>query len=152
MRFPLQNFLNLSISFATAAALLLVLVPAAAAQSKDDDPAGSYQATFEEVTNNCTGARMNLSKATVELRSGSGSGMSVVVPMVPVMKGTFSKGGKFNAKAPKGPTSIQGADGKFSAAGRVEGKRLQMVFVAEFYSGTKPLCTQSWKVSGSPTK
>jgi hypothetical protein len=64
------------------------------------------------------------------------------------MKGATSKGGKFNAKAKKGGTAIQGVDGKFSVTGTVKDGVLQLVLVAEYYNGEKPLCTQSWNASG----
>ena len=47
-----------------------------------------------------------------------------------------------------GATSIQGLDGKFSVAGRVADGSLQLVFIAEYYVKQKPLCTQSWNVTG----
>ena len=47
-----------------------------------------------------------------------------------------------------GPTSIEGLDGKFSVAGHVDDGVLSLVFVAEYYAQKKPLCTQSWNISG----
>ena len=135
-------------NFAVALAVVALMTGASSVVAQESTPTGTYDSTFEEVTNNCGQTRMNLDKGKVELRAGKGTSMSVVVPMVPVMSGSFSKGGKFNAKVKKGPTTIRGVDGKFSAAGRVENGELSMVFVAEFYSGNKPLCTQSWKVAG----
>lgn len=121
--------------------------------SGDDDVrlAGSYAVTFEEVSNNCgvAGIGMNLGSAKVAVsQPHGGHAVQVTIPSVPIMSGTASKGGKFRAVARRGKTAIQGVDGRFSVAGRVDRKGMRVLFIAEYYRGKKPLCTQSWNASG----
>ena len=110
--------------------------------------AGKYQVKFEEVQNSCNGTGMSLHKAEIEIFRGKRKRIDVTVPMVPIMKGVASKGGKFKAKAKRGATAIKGVDGKFSVSGRVNDGVIQMVFIAEYFKGKQPLCTQSWNASG----
>ncbi len=111
------------------------------------DVAGSYKATFQEVSNNCNDTGMSFSKATITIRK-RGKKVDVKIPMVPVMAGSVSKGGKVRAKAKKGPISIRGLEGGFGVAGRAGKGTLQFIFIANFYQGKKPVCTQSWSVKG----
>jgi hypothetical protein len=129
---------------------VLVLTASARAARADDGAsiAGVYEIKFEEVQNSCDATGMTLTRSTVELHKGARKRMDVIIPAVPIMKGVASKGGKFNAKVKKGATAIQGVDGKFSVSGHVKDGVLQMVFVAEYYRGEAPLCTQSWNASG----
>ena len=94
-------------------------------------------------------SRTRLSPGTrldrVALKKGT---LVVDIERVPLMNGAAPRGGKLRAASKLGPSSIQGLDGKFSVAGRVDNGVLQLVFVAEYYVKTKPLCTQSWNVSG----
>jgi hypothetical protein len=131
---------------ATVACLMAIASPAAAQDGADI--AGTYDVKFEEVQNSCKDTGMTLRRSSVELSRGARKRMDVTIPMVPIMKGVASKGGKFNAKAKKGATAIQGLDGKFSSSGHVKDGVLQMVFVAEYFNGDEPLCTQSWNASG----
>lgn len=110
--------------------------------------AGKYAATFQEVANNCSGMGMNLRAATIELFQAGERSVQVTVPAVPIMRGVVSKAGKFKAEAKRGKTSIQGVDGRFSVAGRVDDKGIQFLFIAEYYRGNRPLFTQSWNASG----
>ena len=113
---------------------LLVGGGAASAQSRGAEPvrvAGSYKATFSSVANNCDGVGMNISSAQVELHESAGRKVSVTIPAVPIMKGTVNRGGKFKASVKRGKTAI-----------------LQLLFIAEYFQGDKPLCTQSWNASG----
>jgi hypothetical protein len=125
-----------------------VAMPAAFAQDDGAAIAGSYEVKFDEVQNSCQDTGIVLRKSTIELSKGARKRLDVTVPMVPIMKGVASKGGKFKAKAQKGPTAIQGVDGKFSVSGRVSDGVIQMVFIAEYFQGEKALCTQSWNASG----
>jgi hypothetical protein len=109
---------------------------------------GEYRVKFEEVQNSCSSTGMTLDKSTVEITAGKRKRIDVTIPMVPLMKGVASKGGKFKAKARLGATAIQGVKGKFSASGRVSDDVIQMVFIAEYFRGDNPLCTQSWNASG----
>ncbi|HTE52708.1 MAG TPA: hypothetical protein VK698_17770 [Kofleriaceae bacterium] len=110
--------------------------------------AGKYAATFQEVSNNCNGMGMSLREVTIELSQSGERAMVVTVPSVPIMRGVANRGGKFKADARRGKTAIQGVDGRFSVAGRVDAKGIQLLFIAEYYRGTKPMCTQSWNASG----
>jgi hypothetical protein len=116
-------------------------VPTAGAQ-------GTFKVKFEQVANNCKNTGMTLGKADVRIDKGKGSSISVTVPMVPIMKGSSGKGGKFKAKAKKGKTGIAGVDGRFRIQGRVNGNAIQFLFIAEYFKGDAPLCTQSWNGNG----
>ena len=123
---------------------------AASAQPKGEAVrvAGSYKASFSSVASNCDGVGMNISSAQVELHESAGRKVSVTIPAVPIMKGSDNRAGKFKASVKRGKTAIQGVDGRFSAAGRVAKDTLQLLFIAEYFKGDKPLCTQSWNASG----
>lgn len=123
---------------------------AAAAQGKDAPPrvAGTYEVKFDQVANNCSKAGMSLSSATVDVSQPKERSVSVTIPAVPIMGGSVSRGGKFRAVAKRGKTAIQGVDGRFSVAGRVDKGTIQFLFIAEYFEGDKPLCTQSWNASG----
>ena len=130
---------------------LVVGAGAASAQPKTGEAvrvAGSYKASFSSVANNCDGVGMNIASAQVELHESAGRKVSVTIPAVPIMKGSVNRAGKFKASVKRGKTAIQGVDGRFSAAGRVAKDNLQLLFIAEYFKGDKPLCTQSWNASG----
>lgn len=110
--------------------------------------AGKYSATFQEVANNCSGIGMSLRASTIELFQSGERNVQVTVPSVPIMRGVVSRAGKFKAEAKRGKTAIQGVDGRFSVAGRVDDKGIQFLFIVEYYQGTRPMCTQSWNASG----
>ena len=133
-----------------AAVLGLALAAAtASAQSRSaPEVAGTYEVKFEQVANNCSGVGMNLASARVVLDKGKGRSVSVTVPSVPIMTGRASPAGKFRASVKKGKTAIEGVDGRFSVAGRVEKGTVQFLFIAEYFRGARPLCTQSWNASG----
>jgi len=122
----------------------------AAAQSAAAEPKveGKYAAKFERVANNCAKAGMSLSSATVDVSQPKTRSVSVTIPAVPIMNGSVSRGGKFRAVAKRGKTAIQGVEGRFSVAGRVEKRNIQFLLIAEYFEGDKPLCTQSWNASG----
>jgi hypothetical protein len=124
------------------------LNPAAAQTKKPAVTAGTYEVSYEEVSNNCDEVGMNLSRGALKLTTKGKDGVVVDIERIPLMSGSVSKAGKFKAASKIDRTSIQGLDGKFSAAGRVDDGLLQMIFIAEYYVDKKPLCTQSWNVSG----
>ena len=137
---------------AVFAGCLLALAGAApaAAQKRADVPvAGAFDVRFDEVSDNCKDTGMNLLRSTVELGEPKKGKVDVTIPMVPFMKGIVSRGGKFKAEIKRGKTGIEGVDGRFSVTGRVEGDKVQFLFIAEYYRGEKPLCTQSWNAAGS---
>ena len=134
--------------FASLALTLAALAGVAAAQGATEPRVeGTYRAKFEAVANNCAKAGMSLSSAAIEVTRKDRS-VSVTIPAVPIMKGSVSRGGKFRAVARRGKTAIKGVDGRFSVAGRVEKGTIQFLFIAEYFEGEKPLCTQSWNASG----
>jgi len=112
------------------------------------DAVGEYSTKFEEVSNNCKNTGMTLRTAPVKVMLVKGRSIRMSIPMVPDLLGAVRKGGKFRAKAKKGRTNIQGIDGRFSTGGRFDGKTVQFVFIAEYFRGDEPLCTQSWNAVG----
>lgn len=112
------------------------------------DAVGTFATTFEQVSNNCTNTGMTLTKADIKITQVKGRSIRMTIPMAPDLRGAVRKGGKFRAKAKKGRTAIAGVDGRFSAGGRVEGGSIQFVFIAEYFRGKEPLCTQSWNAQG----
>jgi hypothetical protein len=126
----------------------LPLPAAAQPDDKADDISGTYEVRFEEIASNCTETGMQLRKGEFTLAQDRGRKLEVSFPMTPVMYGKVNKDGKFRAEAKKGGTAIAGVDGRFSVAGRVNDRVIQLVFIAEYYRGKSPLCTQSWNASG----
>jgi hypothetical protein len=129
---------------ATVASILLALAVPAAAQ----EVTGTYDVKFEEVANNCTATGMSLGAGKLRIRKEK-SQLVVDIERIPLMSGSPNKTGAVRATSKIVPTSIEKLDGKFSVAGRVDASTLELVFVAEYYTKGKPLCTQSWNVSGS---
>lgn len=137
--------------YTTLLLTLLFALPLASAEDKKSqfiEIEGTYNVKFEKVSNNCSQTGMNLEKAAVEFIRRKGRTLKVAIPMVPIMKGSVSNGGKFRAAAKKGKTGIKGLDGKFSSSGRVTDGLLQMILIAEYFRGNQPLCTQSWNATG----
>lgn len=136
------------------AGLVIVALSAAPARAqkrgkKQGPPvAGDYEVTFDEIANNCRETGMRLRKGTFTLAEKKDDALEVSFPMTPVMYGKLTRNGKFRAEAKKGGTAIQGVDGKFSVAGRVDDGVIQLVFIAEYFRGKTPLCTQSWNAEG----
>ena len=130
-------------SLILGATTILVASPAFADKS---EVAGTYDVKYDEVSNNCTNVGMTFTRGTLKVEQKKT--VSVNIDNVPIMVGSEPKAGKLRAQSKLGPSVIQGLDGKFSVAGRVDDGVLQLVFVAEYYIKTKPLCTQSWNVSG----
>jgi len=125
------------------------VLSASASPARADDAAinGVYEVKYDEVSNNCTQVGMSMARGTlkVDLRKGN---LAVDIERIPVMTGAPAKAGKIKAQSKLGPSTIEGLDGKFSVAGRVDDGVIQLVFVAEYYVKGKPFCTQSWNVSG----
>ena len=113
---------------------------------------GSYQASFEEVANNCETNGIKLHSETIRIeqsrKRNRKTAIQVYIPSLPKMNGTVRRGGKIRAKSSKGPVANSKLLGSFTLAGRADGKTIQLIFIADFYQGNKPLCTQSWNVSG----
>ncbi|MEZ4399450.1 MAG: hypothetical protein R3B06_05505 [Kofleriaceae bacterium] len=131
--------------------LAALLVPLAA--HADNDYAGAVAGTFDlkyaEVTSNCTNTGIALNRGSGVIAKRKGNAITIDIERMPLMAGSASKGGRIKATSKLGRTSIQGLDGRFSAAGTVNNDHvLNMVLVAEYYLSGKAYCTQSWNVSG----
>ncbi len=115
-----------------------------------DDVAGRYEVKYEEVTSNCTNTGMSMLRSVLDIKKKSSQSVTVDIDRIPLMSGAASKGKRVKATSKLGPTSIQGLDGRFSVAGRLQANDvLELVLVAEYYLNKKPYCTQSWNVSGT---
>lgn len=125
-------------------ALLATTAPAYA-----DDLAGSYEVKFEQVSSNCEHPIAYPQHGTMKIEV-KGSDLQVDIERTPLMVGKPTKNGKISAKSPRpGHTPIQGMDGVFSVAGRITSEgMLALVMIGEYQAAGKPLCTQSWNLSG----
>jgi hypothetical protein len=130
-------------------AILAFVVAAAAAPAHADDLTGSYEVKFEQVSTNCDHplAYPQHGALKIEIKGGD---LQVDIERTPLMVGKPNKTGKVSAKSPKpGHTPIAGMDGVFSVAGRVTGEGLlSLVMIGEYQAAGRPLCTQSWNLSG----
>lgn len=125
-----------------------VLAATAATAFADDPVVGSYEAKFEQVANNCEHPVMYPQNGSIKI-DVKGGDLQVDIERTPLMLGTPRKDGKVNAKSRPGHTPIQGMDGVFTVAGRITGEgMLQLSLIGEYQTGGKPLCTQSWTLSG----
>jgi len=112
------------------------------------DVSGTYDVKYEEVSTNCTSPLM-YPHGTIELKV-KGTTVTVDISRTPLMQGSVAKGGKVSAKSKQGNTSLEGMTGVFSVAGKITAEGiLSFVMVGEYTAGGKPLCSQSWNVSGS---
>ena len=141
-----KSLIPMSTRLAVLVAVLLASAGSAFAQS---DSTQTYAVVFEEITNSCTDANvaMRIDKATIEV-SRQKETIRVSIPNVPAMTGRLRKGGSFKAEAEKRSPTTRNVEQRFSSAGRASDSKVQLVFVAEFYRDDKPLCTQSWDVTG----
>jgi hypothetical protein len=138
-----------------AAVLVMVTASVAAAQKKKggkeegrgDDVVGTYDVRYEEVSSSCEETAIVMNRGTLEIVKRKAQ-LTVDIPRFPLMTGTPQRGGKVRAASKLAPSSIDGVDGKFSVAGRVDEGLISLVFIAEYYVGKKPLCSQTWNVSG----
>jgi hypothetical protein len=132
---------------------VVVLAGAASAQANPtDDLSGSYDVKFEQVSTNCEHplAYPPHGSLKIELKAGD---LQVDIDRTPLMIGKPAKSDKIrkiNAKSPKpGHTPVEGMDGVFSVAGRITDEgMLSLVMIGEYQTAGKPLCTQSWNLSG----
>lgn len=108
---------------------------------------GTYDVRYEEVSSNCEQTSIAMSRGALEITKKKNK-IVVDILRFPLMYGAPSKGGKVRAASGVEKSSIDGVDGKFSVAGRVDEGMISLVFVAEYYVKGKPLCSQTWNVSG----
>ena len=127
--------------------LVLGLLLVGGVARADEVVAGTYDVKFEEMSNNCSN-RLTFGRGDLKIDI-KGNDLHIEIERVPVMNGQPSKGGKIKATSKKGHTAVEGMDGVFSVAGRVQGGAVQLVFVGEYSVKDKPLCTQSWNIAGA---
>jgi hypothetical protein len=128
--------------------LLIAIVLVSATSIANADVTGVYDVKFEEVSTNCSSPLRypNGSKLVVKL---IGNTVTVDLDRTPLMHGIPSRTAKLNAKSKVGPTMVDGMSGTFSVAGKVTPEGLiHLVLVGEYSVKGKPLCSQSWNVSG----
>ncbi len=113
------------------------------------DVAGIYDVKYEEVSSNCTTTKLAYGPGQLAVKA-RGNQLIVDIDRTPEMIGAPSKHGKISAKSKLGGTMIDGMKGVFSVAGRVtpEGT-LYLVMTGEYSASGKPLCTQTWNISGA---
>jgi hypothetical protein len=126
-----------------------VLVLLSAAPAYADDVAGSYDVKFEQISTNCEQPVAYPLHGSLKIVL-KGTDLEVDIDRTPLMVGKYTKPTKISAKSPKpGHTPVQGMDGVFSIAGRITaGGMLSLVMVGEYQKAGKPLCSQSWNLSG----
>lgn len=146
---PRRIFGRLAGTFASPSVVLVVAVLAAAAPAYADDVAGSYDVKFEQLSTNCERTVDYSQHRTLKIVV-KGSDVQVDIERTPLMVGKSTKTKKLSAKSPRpGHTPYEGMDGVFSVAGRItEEGMLSLVMIGEYQTAKKPLCTQSWKISG----
>lgn len=136
---------------------LIVLMLLSAPALADVDASGSYDASFVEIGQNCDRPPVSLRNSklvvAVNLRKNS---LTVNIETIPELIGVPERGGKIKATTlTVVPTTIQGLDGRYSIAGKVDdGGVVQLVLTAEYqrHDNHKPYCTQSWNVTGPRAK
>jgi len=136
---------TLSVSVAVAS-IVFTSIPLARAQ--DANVSGTYEVKYEEVSTNCGDRKLQYTpgKLKIEVKAKQ---LMVDIDRTPAMYGVPAPNGKVSAKSRSGDTMMGGMKGVFSVAGRItpEGQ-LHLVMVGEYSVDGKPLCTQSWNVSG----
>ncbi len=133
---------HLRTTIAASIAVLCFAVTPAMAQE-----AGSFAGKFKKVVDNCE-AGLSLEKATLAITK-DGKAIRVRIDGLPVLNGKADSRGKLRAKA-KG--SANGLEVRYGLNGRVANGKLQAVFVAEYFKGEKPVCTQSFRVMGTRSR
>lgn len=131
-----------------AAFALLGSVQLAHAKDKNDPSAilGTYDVRYEEVSSTCTTTSITLSRGTLKI-SKQKKKLLVRIERFPDMLGS-PRGAKIRAASKIESTSIDGLDGKFSVAGRVDEGLIQLVMLGEYYVEGRAYCAQTWNVTG----
>ena len=145
----MRNLASRSAVFVFALTALTVALAVGEATAHAEDLAGSYEVKFEQVSSNCEHPLAYPQHGAIKIEVKGGD-LHVDIDRTPLMVGKPTKTGKVSAKSPKpGHTPIEGMDGVFSVAGRVTNEGLlSLVMIGEYQTAGKPLCTQSWNVSG----
>jgi hypothetical protein len=131
------------IPFALAGLMLMAVSSSSFAQSNG----GTFTVTYEQVADDCDGDGLDLAPGAVVLQ-GTDAKLVVKIAGVAPMQGRRAADGKFRAQA-QGPGAKPDLRGKYSVSGKTTRNSIEMVFIAQFYLGKRPLCTQSWSVSGT---
>jgi len=136
-------------NLASRSAVFVLALTATAATAHAEDLAVAYEVKFEQVSSNCEHPLAYPQHGAIKIEIKGGD-LHVDIDRTPLMVGKPTKTGKVSAKSPKpGHTPIEGMDGVFSVAGRVTNEGLlSLVMIGEYQTAGKPLCTQSWNVSG----
>ncbi len=104
----------------------------------------TFEVTYQSVADDCAGQGMTLDRGQVTLRQ-NGEQVDIDVSGVGTLRGTRGAQGRFKAQ---GSGALRGdLESRLSVSGRADGQ-IQMIFIAEFYRGKKPVCTQSWSGQG----
>ena len=125
-----------------------VLASSTTAIAQDANISGTYEVKYEEVSTNCGDRKLQYTpgKLKIEIK---GRQLMVDIDRTPAMYGVPAPNGKVSAKSKSGDTMMGGMKGVFSVAGRITAEgQLKLVMVGEYSVDGKPLCTQSWNVSG----
>tara|TARA_R110002096_G_scaffold44526_13_gene120542 strand:+ start:132733 stop:133218 length:486 start_codon:yes stop_codon:yes gene_type:complete len=133
-----MSILRKTITSSVAVLCLAVASPALAQE------VGNFKSTFTKVVDNCDKG-LDLTKASLTISKTEGS-VTVRIDALPPLVGKAGKRGKLRAEA-KGKG--HGMDVRYGLNGRVSDGELQAVFVAEYFKGKTPVCTQSFRVVGT---
>ena len=131
-----------------AAVVIVVLTSSSAAIAQDANISGTYEVKYEEVSTNCGDRKLQYTPGKLKIEV-KGRQLMVDIDRTPAMYGVPAPNGKVSAKSKSGDTMMGGMKGVFSVAGRITSEgQLHLVMVGEYSVDGKPLCTQSWNVSG----
>jgi hypothetical protein len=144
---------NLGSRCAVLVAVSIVASIIASRPAEADVPvAGTYEAKFEQIGNNCEHSIAFASQGVIKIDIKNGD-LQVDIARTPLMIGKPRKDGKINAKSRLGHTAVDGMDGVFTVAGRIKDDGMvSLTLIGEYQAGGRPLCTQSWSLSGLKAK
>jgi hypothetical protein len=129
--------------------LLLLVATAAWAGRPPPAVAGDYPVAVKEISTTCTTGGISMEKGTLTIeQKGRATYVKVMLPPTSIMRGSIDAAGKVKARAKRGGTAIQGLQGEYSVAGTADGKSVDMVLAAQYFTGGQPYCQQSWTVKG----
>ncbi|HTM19159.1 MAG TPA: hypothetical protein VL172_01580 [Kofleriaceae bacterium] len=126
--------------------LLVLVVVAVGGVAHAQPRAGSYEVSYQAVADDCAGQGMSLAKGTVSLSQPRDSQLEVDIAGAGKLSGTRNANGRFKAQGPGSPAGDLTV--RLSVSGRAGADDIQLIFIAEFYRGKKPVCTQSWSGQG----
>jgi hypothetical protein len=114
-----------------------------------DEITGSYEVKIEQLSTNCEHPLLYPARGSLKI-SMRGGDLIVDIDRTPLIVGHPDKTGQVSAKTPRpGHTPIAGMDGVFTIAGRITSEgMLRLTMVGEYQAQRRPLCTQTWNLSG----